>query len=49
MSLPLEQGIDWMRRAARETNADGNKMMFVGNGGSAEPLGEKRRAAGNGV
>ena len=34
-SLTLEQGIDWMRRAARETHAVGNKIMFVGNGGSA--------------
>jgi D-sedoheptulose 7-phosphate isomerase len=34
-SLTLEQGIDWMRRAARETHAGGNKIMFVGNGGSA--------------
>jgi D-sedoheptulose 7-phosphate isomerase len=34
-SLTLEQGIDWMRRAARETHASGNKIMFVGNGGSA--------------
>jgi D-sedoheptulose 7-phosphate isomerase len=33
--LTLEQGIDWMRRAARETHARGNKIMFVGNGGSA--------------
>jgi D-sedoheptulose 7-phosphate isomerase len=34
-SLTLEQGLDWMRRAARETHAGGNKIMFVGNGGSA--------------
>jgi D-sedoheptulose 7-phosphate isomerase len=34
-SLTLDQGIDWMRQAARETHAGGNKIMFVGNGGSA--------------
>jgi D-sedoheptulose 7-phosphate isomerase len=33
--LSLDQGIDWMRRAAAETHARGNKIMFVGNGGSA--------------
>jgi len=33
--LSLDQGIDWMRRAAVETHARGNKIMFVGNGGSA--------------
>jgi D-sedoheptulose 7-phosphate isomerase len=33
--LPLDQGIDWMRRATAETHARGNKIMFVGNGGSA--------------
>jgi D-sedoheptulose 7-phosphate isomerase len=33
--LPLNQGIDWMRRAASETHARGNKIMFVGNGGTA--------------
>ncbi len=33
--LALDQGIDWMRRAAVETHRDGNKIMFVGNGGSA--------------
>jgi D-sedoheptulose 7-phosphate isomerase len=33
--LTLEQGIDWMRRAARETHARGNKIIFLGNGGSA--------------
>jgi len=35
MSLILEQGIDWMRQAARETHTGGNKIMFVDNGGSA--------------
>jgi D-sedoheptulose 7-phosphate isomerase len=34
-SLILEQGIDWMRQAARETHTGGNKIMFVDNGGSA--------------
>ena len=33
--LTLDQGIDWMRRAAAESHARGNKIMFVGNGGSA--------------
>ena len=33
--LSLDQGIDWMRRAATETHACGHKIMFVGNGGSA--------------
>ena len=33
--LSLDQGIDWMRRAAAETHACGHKIMFVGNGGSA--------------
>ena len=33
--LTLEQGVDWMRQAARETHACGNKIIFIGNGGSA--------------
>jgi D-sedoheptulose 7-phosphate isomerase len=33
--LSLDQGIDWMRRAAVESHTRGNKIMFVGNGGSA--------------
>jgi D-sedoheptulose 7-phosphate isomerase len=33
--LSLDQGIDWMRRTATETHVRGNKIMFVGNGGSA--------------
>jgi D-sedoheptulose 7-phosphate isomerase len=33
--LPLDQGIDRMRCAAAETHTRGNKLMFVGNGGSA--------------
>ena len=34
-SLPLEAGCEWVRTAARETHNAGNKIMFVGNGGSA--------------
>jgi D-sedoheptulose 7-phosphate isomerase len=34
-ALSLDDGIVWMRRAAVETHARGNKIMFVGNGGSA--------------
>jgi len=33
--LPLEAGIDWLRHTAAETHAAGNKIMFIGNGGSA--------------
>jgi D-sedoheptulose 7-phosphate isomerase len=33
--LPLEEGCAWLRKAARETHDAGNKIMFVGNGGSA--------------
>lgn len=33
--MPLDEGIGWMRNAARETHRRGNKIMFVGNGGSA--------------
>jgi D-sedoheptulose 7-phosphate isomerase len=33
--MPLEQGCEWLRRTARETHDAGNKLMFVGNGGSA--------------
>jgi D-sedoheptulose 7-phosphate isomerase len=33
--LPLEDGCAWLRQAARETHDAGNKIMFVGNGGSA--------------
>ena len=34
-ALPLEQGCEWVRRAAHETHDGDNKIMFVGNGGSA--------------
>jgi D-sedoheptulose 7-phosphate isomerase len=33
--LTLEQGCEWVRRAAHETHDSGNKIIFVGNGGSA--------------
>ncbi len=33
--LPLEEGCEWVRKAAHETHDAGNKIMFVGNGGSA--------------
>jgi D-sedoheptulose 7-phosphate isomerase len=33
--LPLEQGCEWVRRAAHEVHDGDNKIMFVGNGGSA--------------
>lgn len=33
--LTIEEGFDRVRTAARETHAGGNKIMFVGNGGSA--------------
>ncbi len=31
----LEQGCEWMRGAARAAHDSGNKLMFIGNGGSA--------------
>jgi D-sedoheptulose 7-phosphate isomerase len=31
----LEQGCEWMRRAAHAAHNAGNKLMFIGNGGSA--------------
>ena len=34
-ALSLDEGIHWMRQAAAETHARGNKIMFIGNGGSA--------------
>ena len=34
-SLSLEAGCEWVRRSARATHDAGNKIMFVGNGGSA--------------
>lgn len=33
--LSIADGIAWVNRSARETHAAGNKVMFVGNGGSA--------------
>jgi D-sedoheptulose 7-phosphate isomerase len=33
--LPLEQGCEWVRKAAHEAHDGGNKIIFVGNGGSA--------------
>lgn len=33
--LTLAEGFDYVRRAAREAHARGNKIMFIGNGGSA--------------
>ena len=33
--MPLEQGCEWFRQTARATHDAGNKLMFVGNGGSA--------------
>ena len=34
-TLPLDEGCEWVRKAAHETHNSGNKIMFVGNGGSA--------------
>jgi D-sedoheptulose 7-phosphate isomerase len=33
--MPLEDGCEWVRRAAHEAHDNGNKIMFIGNGGSA--------------
>jgi D-sedoheptulose 7-phosphate isomerase len=33
--LALEEGCEWLRRTAHETHDAGNKIIFVGNGGSA--------------
>jgi len=33
--LPLEEGCEWLRKTAHETHDAGNKIMFIGNGGSA--------------
>ena len=33
--LPLDEGCEWVRRAAHETHDSDNKIIFVGNGGSA--------------
>jgi D-sedoheptulose 7-phosphate isomerase len=34
-AVPLEHGCEWVRRSAHETHDGGNKIIFVGNGGSA--------------
>ena len=34
-TLPLDAGCEWVRKAAHDTHDSGNKIMFVGNGGSA--------------
>src|SRR5215469_8911917 len=34
-TMPLDEGIAWMRDVARETHRRGNKIIFIGNGGSA--------------
>jgi len=34
-SLPLPNAFDWVIRTARESHDAGNKLIFVGNGGSA--------------
>jgi len=34
-SLSLEAGCEWVRRAAHEAHDAGNKLIFIGNGGSA--------------
>jgi D-sedoheptulose 7-phosphate isomerase len=33
--LSLEDGVDWMRRSAHAAHDRGNKIIFIGNGGSA--------------
>lgn len=34
-SLPLEEGCDWIRNSAHQAHDAGNKIIFIGNGGSA--------------
>jgi D-sedoheptulose 7-phosphate isomerase len=34
-TLSLSEGCDWVRKAAHETHDAGNKIIFIGNGGSA--------------
>jgi D-sedoheptulose 7-phosphate isomerase len=34
-TLPLEQGCNWVRETAHQAHEAGNKIIFVGNGGSA--------------
>jgi D-sedoheptulose 7-phosphate isomerase len=33
--LPLDEGCEWVRKTAHEAHDAGNKIIFVGNGGSA--------------
>jgi len=33
--LPLDEGCEWVRKAAHETHDSGSTIIFVGNGGSA--------------
>jgi D-sedoheptulose 7-phosphate isomerase len=33
--LPLDEGCEWVRRSAHEAHDAGNKIIFIGNGGSA--------------
>jgi D-sedoheptulose 7-phosphate isomerase len=33
--LPLDRGCEWVRESAHEAHDSGNKIIFVGNGGSA--------------
>ena len=33
--LPLDEGCEWVRKAAHEAHNAGNKIIFIGNGGSA--------------
>jgi D-sedoheptulose 7-phosphate isomerase len=34
-SITLDAGCEWVRKAAHETHDAGNKLIFIGNGGSA--------------
>jgi D-sedoheptulose 7-phosphate isomerase len=34
-SMSLEEGCEWVRKAAHEAHDAGNKLIFIGNGGSA--------------
>jgi D-sedoheptulose 7-phosphate isomerase len=34
-ALALEEGCEWVRRSAHESHDAGNKIIFIGNGGSA--------------
>ncbi len=33
--MPIDEAVDWAVARARQAHADGNKLMFIGNGGSA--------------